>query len=1542
MTFSVASLIACLRDHRLLEGAPEKEIAALQERFTDPRLLAKEMIGRGWLTPFQVNQVFQGRAADLLLGSYVLLERIGEGGMGQVFKARNWKLGKVVALKVIRKERLNNPNIIRRFHREIEAAAKLDHVNIVRAFDAAQIGDIHFFAMEYVEGTDLAKLVRKQGPFAVEAACDTIRQAALGLQQAMERGLTHRDIKPANLLVSGGVVKILDLGLALLQQLDDSEAGTTLTHEGAVMGTPDYMAPEQSLDSHNVDIRADLYSLGCTLYFLLIGRVPFPGGTMTEKLLRHQVEAPKPVEVVRPEVSADLGAVVRKLMARQPEDRYQTPAELADALQELLSSGGCVVRGAKEIASTSPFAQVAVEGDSTTTTTTSTRRVSGWVRWWIGGGLVLAVILVVLLVQLLPSVNWMPKDNGVTAIAVRVDANRPWQDSGIDVQAGTQLTISVRGQWEKKGLGPVPAWGLESVGRERTILQDSAEMCLLGRVGSHEPVPLGKLRTWTPPESGRLFLQANLLNLDQATGNIKVEIKGGTAGTTAMPSPGPTRVESAEAAIPKLLERAEQATEDRQKLRADFLEFGQTYWGTLQAARVARLLIPLASPADFLDPADIPAQELAFAGKGDPLFAPPGLVAILGDSGKQQNAVRTVAVNQDGSHIASAGDDNQVSVWDAATGKRIFLRKGHSDKIQSVAFSLDGRWLASASWDRTVKVWDVLTGKEIGTIPGHSQPVHAVAFSPDGKRLASGGEDKIRIRDPDSDQEVLQIKGNASALAFRPDGKRLAWIAGDSLKVGDPQTGKEILSAPGHAAIVHCLAYSPDGKRLASGSQDKMVKVWDAATGKELHNLAGHSDAVHSVAFRSDGNLLASAGEDGRVILWEIAGRRKLRNWLLPGPVYSVTFTSDGRHLITGNDNGTVYIIRLGPPALVPAPWRPVAKSPLDSHGPDQIPEFEFKEAGQPKDLVAVLGDSRFKHWDRVYRLAFRRGDKELASASADLTVRIWDPASGQVLKILRGHKGLVHQMVYSPDGTLLATAGLEGLVKVWDADSGKEIVSFQDRGNSVYGVAFSHDGKRLVSGGTDKTVKIWDLKAGKVILALTGHRLPIRGIAIHPSRNQLASYSDEEVKVWDLDKGKIQFDYQLEATGIAFSPDGSRLAAGSRGGMVKIWDAAGGAELKKWTGHTNQVFALVFSKDGQHLFTAGHDRIVKMWGTESGKQVKAFPGHALHIYGLAMSNNGKLLASCGEEGAVKVWDIDQGIEVVPTRGHSSAVQSVVVSPDGKWIVSTGQDHKFKIWDTVSGREKHSITAAYSAALLATLSPEGNRLAITWPGHSIKMMDSKAQELLTLAGHSGYIRSIAFSPDGARLASGGDTKNVQVWDTATGQLLLSMKQASHATAIAYNPNGKELAVGDVSGQVQFFNPATGQVQFAMKNGSRVTGMAYSRDGNELAVGGQNATVVVWEMATRKLLFTYKCQGGPIHAVAFSPDGIHLASVDDKHLFLWNGRSGEKVREWPSPGRMRAVTFAPDGRHLLTGNNNGTIYVFRLGTELKTNLGGLHE
>ena len=297
----------------------------------DPGKLAGVLVRDGILTYFQADQILQGKWKRFAIGKYKVLERLGSGGMGQVFLCEHTFMKRRVAVKVLPAAKANDPASLERFYREARAVAALDHPNIVRAYDIDQDAGLHFLVMEHVDGTNLQDLVRKAGPLDPTRACHYVYGAAVGLQHAHAVGLVHRDIKPGNILVDrAGVVKVLDMGLARF--FHDEDDRLTKKYDESVLGTADYLAPEQAMDSHGVDIRADIYSLGATFYYLLTGRPVFADGSVAQKMLWHQTRDPDPVRTVRPDVPAELAGLLETMMAKDPAERFQTPADLMAAL----------------------------------------------------------------------------------------------------------------------------------------------------------------------------------------------------------------------------------------------------------------------------------------------------------------------------------------------------------------------------------------------------------------------------------------------------------------------------------------------------------------------------------------------------------------------------------------------------------------------------------------------------------------------------------------------------------------------------------------------------------------------------------------------------------------------------------------------------------------------------------------------------------------------------------------------------------------------------------------------------------------------------------------------------------------------------------------------------------------------------------------------------------------------------------------------------------------------------------------------------------
>ncbi|MHC4402715.1 MAG: protein kinase domain-containing protein [Planctomycetota bacterium] len=307
----------------------------------DPQALAGELIRAGKLTKYQAGRVYRGKTKGLVLGDYVVLDEIGHGGMGQVYRARHRTMERIVALKVLAHKALRSPHAVERFRREVKAAARLAHPNIVTAHDAGEHDGIHYLVTEYVDGHDLARVLVERGPLPADVAVDCTLQAARGLEYAHRHGVVHRDVKPANLLLDReGVVRILDMGLARLDEPagpTDPTAAEPLTESGRVMGTYDYMAPEQAEDAHAADHRADVYSLGCTLYRIISGRRPYKGETPVQILLSHRDDPIPSLRAARDDVPPALDAACGKMMAKRPEDRFGSMAEVIGDLELCLA-----------------------------------------------------------------------------------------------------------------------------------------------------------------------------------------------------------------------------------------------------------------------------------------------------------------------------------------------------------------------------------------------------------------------------------------------------------------------------------------------------------------------------------------------------------------------------------------------------------------------------------------------------------------------------------------------------------------------------------------------------------------------------------------------------------------------------------------------------------------------------------------------------------------------------------------------------------------------------------------------------------------------------------------------------------------------------------------------------------------------------------------------------------------------------------------------------------------------------------------------------
>jgi eukaryotic-like serine/threonine-protein kinase len=568
----------------------------------------------------------------------------------------------------------------------------------------------------------------------------------------------------------------------------------------------------------------------------------------------------------------------------------------------------------------------------------------------------------------------------------------------------------------------------------------------------------------------------------------------------------------------------------------------------------------------------------------------------------------SVAFAPDGRTLASAGESGFLRLWDVASGREIAKLRGHHDRIWSLTFSPDGRIVASAGADGTVRLWDVSSKSEIATLRGHQSWVLEVAFSPDGRSLASAGTDySVRLWDVMSRRETATIQTNqsfTSAVVFSPDGRLIATAGSDGVQLRDVTSGRETATLRGHEGRVESLAFAPDGRILASAGDDGTVRLWDVSSGSETFTLR-QNGRIWTVAFSPDGGVLASTGYDGAVRLWEPKTGRQtavLRGHQLE--VYSVAFAPDGGMLASAGGDGSVRL------------WNVQTGQAFASAGGTVSDPWSLALSRDGHSLAAINGDGMVRMWDvasgrRIAKplrnqvrsetysgtVAFSPAGNTLATASStgDGTVRLWDVATSRETAVLRGHRGGVHRVAFSPDGRSMASAGSDGTTRLWDVSTSREVARLSGHTGWVMTVAFSPDGRLIASGGDDGTVRLWDVASGTETAVLRGPHQRIMCVVFAPDGKTLASDS----RIWDLASGREVSNlrgHQMPVASVAFTPDGRQLASGSWDGTVRFWDLASGREAAALRGHGDgAVWSIVFSPDGNTLVSGGGD-LIRTW----------------------------------------------------------------------------------------------------------------------------------------------------------------------------------------------------------------------------------------------------------------------------------------------------------------------------------------------------------
>jgi len=908
---------------------------------------------------------------------YEVLGVLGHGGMGVVYKARQRKANRIVALKMIRAVEHASPHDRLRFQIETEAVARLQHPNIVQLYEVGESHGLPYFSLEFCDGGTLTDHLKKKPPTPREAA-ELIETLARAMHYAHLRGVVHRDLKPANVLLGAdGAAKITDFGLA--KRLDAE--GRNVSQSGAVMGTAEYMAPEQAAGRvRDTGPAADVYALGVLLYQCLAGRPPFTGPQHVVLVSVVSEEPPSPSRF-NARVPRDLETICLKCLAKEPERRYPDAQGLAEELHRWCA--GEPIRA---------------------------RRVSGMerlIKWtWrrpAAAGLLAALVLLMVLVGVLFVVDYGRRSSEEQRAEAAAQRDRA---QGLQVQEEQQRQRAEKAEEEARRQLE-RAEQLVYRGHMTQTQVHWREGNVQAARGFFDDCPW-HLRGWEYAHLRQRFdeTQATLRGHTKPIWNVCF-------------SPDGKRIASA-----SWDQTAKVWDADTGQELLTLKGHKDSVWGVCFSPDGKRLASASGDrTVKVWDP--VTGQEV---------------LTLKGHSAW----VVSVSFSPDGQKLASLSYDGTIKVWEAVTGKELRTLQGQIWYIWPLCFSPDGKRLASGSSDHTVKVWDVATGQLLLTLKGHTLELRSVSFSPDGKRLASAAQEgTVKVWDATTGKELRTINGHpnypATSVCFSPDGKFIASGGDDHMvKVWDAATGQELRVLKGHTYYVVSVSFSPDGKRLASGSYDQTVKVWDVATGQDLRTLERHTNQLNQVCFTPDSKLLACA-DDKAVKLWDAATGQEIRSFQShAGGSKSICFSPKGKHLACGGNDRTVRVcdattgqailtLKGHTNTVTRVCYSPDGKrlASSSSDGTVKVWDTGTWEELRTLKIAGVAGS-----------ICFSPNGEHLAGATGQ-EASIWNLDTGQVIHTLKGHANGVESLCFGANGQVLISGSLDSTIKVWDVATG-------------------------------------------------------------------------------------------------------------------------------------------------------------------------------------------------------------------------------------------------------------------------------------------------------------------------------------------------------------------------------------------------------------------------------------------------------------------------------------------------------------------------